>query len=679
MRKITLRHLRVRVVAGGTTLGSDWAFEDGLNIIWAENTQGKSSVFNAILFALGLEILLGRKGELAMKPSLRAELEMGVPEETVPVAESWVELEIENSHGRPVLIKRYIRSDSHDDRLVVVRQGTRIAENHSVLEENFFLHDRGAAQREAGFHTFLANFAGWDLPRVSTFQGSSVPLYIECLFPLFFIEQVRGWTGIQATMPTRFGIRDVAKQATEFVLGLDVSEISRRRRELHERKAMLRSQWDGVLSSFNERVAQSPAFASLPRSPMVDFALQVPRLLVLSDGESYDVVEWLAAQRERINVIQGSATAEKSRAPSFDSIKLRLEANEERLFIEESRLSALRNELRRTESLHKTMRESIHSLEVDLQKNEDAQKLRKLGANIGSKVALGVCPTCAQEIRDVLLDQNLDVPPMTIDENVKFIKNQKELASAFLEIQQKEHEMNRVSTGAQAQVVDTLRALVREDRAALAKPSGRPDVTAIREMLALERQVARIEEVASGFDLAVNRLLDLADKWTSLLAEERTLPADIFSAEDKKKLARLERDFRSMLQEFEFKSTPIGEVGISRDSYRPSAREFELVFDSSASDNIRVLWAYTLALLSISTKHMTQHVGIACFDEPGQQQVSKASRHAFYLAASRLDPRTSQVLVTTSEEKEDLVRELSGVRHQFIDNGPGRVLKPVRP
>ena len=54
--------------------------------------------------------------------------------------------------------------------------------------------DPGAAQREAGFHRYLAEFMGWQLPRARRFDGSETMLYLETVFPLLYIEQKAGWS-----------------------------------------------------------------------------------------------------------------------------------------------------------------------------------------------------------------------------------------------------------------------------------------------------------------------------------------------------------------------------------------------------------------------------------------------------------------------------------------------------
>lgn len=62
-------------------------------------------------------------------------------------------------------------------------------------------------------------------------------------------------------------------------------------------------------------------------------------------------------------------------------------------------------------------------------------------------------------------------------------------------------------------------------------------------------------------------------------------------------------------------------IQISRENYLPISEGFDMKFDSSASDNIRAIWAYTLALLKTSNGKNGNHPQIVIFDEPGQHSI----------------------------------------------------------
>jgi len=66
---------------------------------------------------------------------------------------------------------------------------------NGLRQSTYFVRRPGSAQREAGFHHWLAEFVGWQLPEVARYDGGTSPLYLETIFPLFFVEQKRGWAG----------------------------------------------------------------------------------------------------------------------------------------------------------------------------------------------------------------------------------------------------------------------------------------------------------------------------------------------------------------------------------------------------------------------------------------------------------------------------------------------------
>ena len=68
----------------------------------------------------------------------------------------------------------------------------KITVGFSGDEKDYFLGASGqvgSAVSERGFHHWLADFIGWKLPSVITFEGKDTTLYLECIFPLFFVEK----------------------------------------------------------------------------------------------------------------------------------------------------------------------------------------------------------------------------------------------------------------------------------------------------------------------------------------------------------------------------------------------------------------------------------------------------------------------------------------------------------
>ena len=110
-------------------------------------------------------------------------------------------------------------------------------------------------------------------------------------------------------------------------------------------------------------------------------------------------------------------------------------------------------------------------------------------------------------------------------------------------------------------------------------------------------------------------------------------------------------------------------VGISRGNYEPESSGLNLSADVSASDLIRMQWAYLLALVETGRTLKTNHPGLLIMDEPQQQSVQEQDFRATIAYAVRL-PQT-QLIIATSDESQTLPAFLkaSGVSSVQIIKG----------
>ena len=162
---LRFRHLRLRAETGSGTFGADIPFAPGLNVLWADNTKGKSTCLQGLLYALGLERMLSPRREIPLTYVMTSHLEDPDTGTQHPILESSVFLEMENAQGEIVTVRRGIKSAA-DKRLVTVFQGPLLSQPEGqYVQEDYFVLDPGAAQREAGFHRMFAAFLAWDLPR----------------------------------------------------------------------------------------------------------------------------------------------------------------------------------------------------------------------------------------------------------------------------------------------------------------------------------------------------------------------------------------------------------------------------------------------------------------------------------------------------------------------------------
>lgn len=132
------------------------------------------------------------------------------------------------------------------------------------------------------------------------------------------------------------------------------------------------------------------------------------------------------------------------------------------------------------------------------------------------------------------------------------------------------------------------------------------------------------------------------------------MPAERYSDIDKAKVARFTELIHEQVSEYGFKTFAPTEIEISLDNYKPQKEGFEIGFELSASDAIRLKWAYQLALLELGRFYQTNHPGFVIFDEPRQQETAKIAFKALLKRASQSKKHAQQVIFATSEDREQL-------------------------
>jgi hypothetical protein len=248
---------------------------------------------------------------------------------------------------------------------------------------------------------------------------------------------------------------------------------------------------------------------------------------------------------------------------------------------------------------------------------------------------------------------------MGVEENIAFILSQRKLYEAMQHSGEQQISELEERFRAYSLEVSRAREQIRSVEATLASPRDAPSEAAIRERMLLEAAV----ETYSSLELIVveseDRLLEVANQYLSIKKEIEEYPKGELSNEDKLKMSRVSETLRSQLFTYGFKSYPPAEVSVSADHFRPIVEvetdigklEAELSFEMSASDAIRLKWAYLLSFLKLGQEMTTNHPGFLVFDEPGQQEVDPVSFGALvqWVASACSE---GQVIFATSEAPE---------------------------
>jgi hypothetical protein len=93
------RSLRLRAVAANGVYGADASFDMGLTVLWANNTKGKSTCMQGMLYALGFERMLSPRREIPLPHAMTSYLSTD-DNKRVEIVESSVALELETVKAR---------------------------------------------------------------------------------------------------------------------------------------------------------------------------------------------------------------------------------------------------------------------------------------------------------------------------------------------------------------------------------------------------------------------------------------------------------------------------------------------------------------------------------------------------------------------------------------------------
>ncbi len=172
-----LRELKLKIVTAQGTYGARIEFPDGLVIVRADNSLGKSTCFTSILVALGMEAMLTtNQTDLPLTPAVLEKLQTANGWEEV--VESAVYLEIENAKKDRLTVYRQLRGD-RDQNLIGVWYGGALSSDGDFEYRDYFVNRGGGATREAdSTESWLGSWGGNCLKwRLST--ATRVPLHAD--------------------------------------------------------------------------------------------------------------------------------------------------------------------------------------------------------------------------------------------------------------------------------------------------------------------------------------------------------------------------------------------------------------------------------------------------------------------------------------------------------------------
>jgi hypothetical protein len=647
--------------------------EPGLNVLNAPNSWGKSTLLQGIVYALGLEGSLSASRRVPFGPAMTQAIDTDRGRGSV--IESYVTLTVANDRGRFLRVRRWARSLEVRQDLVQVLTADTEADLDGARRQDMFVRQGGATSSEVGFHRLLEEFLGWSLPLVPGFSGDDIRLYLEVLFPLFYVEQKFGWSGVAPRIPTHYHIRDPLQRAVEYVLGLSKLDRIRAQDALKAEEATIAAEWAIAVERLSGAASAENLRLILPDSRPVGSGHRHLAALEASIGEqwvSLEVAERTWRERQSVlgeQIHPAGVRTDRSRADLINA-----EAQVRKLG---ATVRDLREQLAVSSADQDALAARMAGVEEDKRRLTDVVRIRRLGGELDLPlIAEGRCPTCQQDLdgRDVASGT-----VSSIEENVALLDAERVTLLAMQATAQQRSARLAASVQASEADLGLARHQVRLLRDELVGPSNAPSLSEVQERLTLENRLRGAAAVQDTCTAVEHELDELSARLDDVRARRARLGDTTADAADSATLRAFRDSFQQQIALYGLRSVPPNEVTIDERTMLPINDGFELSFDMamgiSASDAIRTKWAYHTALFETASKQERgRSLGLLALDEPRQQETGSESLAAF-LRRLNEDRGVGQVLYATSQDAVVLAQLLQGIAHTSLPSAGSHLLQ----
>lgn len=667
--------------------GFKTTFRDGLNIIRGNNSTGKSTLINTLIYSFGMEEIVGSKGPKILPYAVKDYFE-DENKNKILIESSYVLLELENSKGKTVTLRRPIKSQDKSDKLIEIIDGPYLTNsNVNYRIQPTYIHDAGSAQEDkVGFFRFLEQFLLIDLPLVPSVNGGEIKLYLQTVFSAMLVEQKRGWTDYIANTPY-FQIKNSRNKIIEFLLNLDVFDNDRLKNKLNSESQEINQSWES--EKYKAKLLEqnySINIEGIPTKPSIDFDQNLVNVTKGIEDEKKFLVEYISNHIKKIETLKNRIKSGRTGNTDAELTELDSTLNET------SRLSSLYESLSTDIQLNSALKseylKSKIDIEDDLKKNKIAQKLKKLGAESNLEIAIDQCPTCHQVVDDSLILADTQIQPMSIEENVAYLDKQLKMMEKYINgvddlIKKQNLQLLEVKNNLEKNKT-TLIGLRRD-----ISTSSTISEADVRTLVKLEDEIESLTKANAEIDIIKDRLSKLVFLAKENRKSRANLPTSYYSEVDLDKLKNFEKNFKALVKDFEYSSANISDIEVNFDTLLPylsgialrgiekrKDNDADIKSDSSASDFVRLIWAYLISLFKTSKLKNGNHLGFILFDEPGQHSMGVTSMHELLSVLSSTTGLQSIVAASFDESDEIFALSVEGVNFHLIQTGD-KLIQPI--
>ncbi|AXJ05420.1 hypothetical protein CFN16_15210 [Pseudomonas fluorescens] len=681
-------------------------FSRNLNIIRGRNSAGKSTIVHAIMYAIGMEELLGAQNENALTYALKDYLEHDGVKHQIQTSRVTIEIE---SNGKTITARRSVRENGISTKLVRIQECSVLTKGEAAPTLYKFIHDANSAQIEEGFFRYFEQFLGLELPLVPRTNNKPAKLYLQYIFAAMVIEQKRGWTDYIANLPY-FGVRDARIKIVDFLVGTDVFETDAKRDVLDQESKQIYDEWQiSYRTLLGETLKQGFKFTNISKFPVPDFNVNLVSFHKASGGVTESILEYRKRKIEEHKNI-GLKLSNQGETPTQEIT---------------TAIEARTNELERLTVAYETClgdlalfrinlnsnRLNTQQAKDELTKNQAAQKLIKFGASINLSTAINSCPACHQSIGHSLVDLHESTPHMDIETNIDYLSSQLRMLErerGGIDQSMKEAEALKDQL---ARSLSTIKSALRALRSDL-NSNSTVSKAGIRLQLQIEMELEELTKFEESYDRALADLGALSKRFFDNQKARGMMSGDHYSSAYLAKYSLFERMFRANISAFDYHSAAIEDIEFNRENLLPYLAKIELreingqrqpfnsaayndqlassngrgddspkgkgniARESSASDFVRLIWSYLLSIYQTSSHHTVNgnHLGFLLLDEPGQHSMATKSQQALFQLLSSENGLQSIVAASFDDSEATYREATSNVEFKLIKLGDKSIL-----
>lgn len=521
-----------------------------------------------------------------------------------------------------------------------------------------------------GFQHFFFEWMRWPRTKVLTFGGDASELYLENLAPLFFIEQKEGWAGLQALQISRYAQLQIREIATEYLLGA-VDRIAQRyaEQEGSQQRALLKDAAEEIAARINALISARGWPVSWSSHGSVAAISkrwrENPIQQTLKTLANVDLDAALLAVATRTEILRKALTSDPVDGSDLSTMSavsqktIELKAERHRLNVE---LNSLRIQARQAQELE-------NSLDVRIQSAADVLRLKTSGVGRLEHVE---CPTCHRDLDPATFSLSRQ-SAVEVESYIETLRRDRGLIRS---------NRSNIQSALDAQVgsLGVLDENLRESERTLSSVTDA--VGAVREQLtkraadlsAAEREQDRILALRQQ----IIQLQGESDAWLRR-AESLEAKSELITDVARRR-ARLQEALARYLRELGHNAISSDNIGTLRldEEYVPYLGARRLHSLGSASDQSRLIAAYSLALADASRTLGGFHPGFVVLDEPLQQNPDDEHRELLFSSLTGdLAAVAFQLVIFTWLPQSDIDRLKTAGIH--VITPPGRHFLSLRP